>query len=196
MSPIDFIATRSSLGVLAEAEGGAGRPFVLEALTRLDQLHWLCERVAYVEKRAASIDWRAWEKSAHSDYFHPCVIELQTLTEAFYYIAWRLIALLDRDDGPIPGLRGLRSRCVGIRTVRNKLLEHPEAVNSRIHVPAIMFGTPGGPRLKFVAEVKTGEDGALIFRTNTSDLFDNGLWANAEELKSAIDANVGRVSAT
>jgi hypothetical protein len=190
MSPIDFAKTRADLETYARVNAAGGTPFVLEAIMRLDQLGWLCERVAQVEADAAAIDWPAWQNSHGNVRFPPLLVELQTLTEAFYYMAWRLIALLDRIDGPIPTLRGLRSKCRGIRTVRNHLLEHPEASNSRVHVPSILFGSSEGPRLKFIAEVRSGEDGTPRFRTNRAELFDRGLWANAQELKSAMDARL------
>jgi hypothetical protein len=190
MSQIDFNSTRGALDKLASISNVSGRPFVSEALNRVDQLQWLCVQIELIENEMAKIDWRVWE-STDPDRFHPRMIELQTLTETFYYIAWRLIALLDRDDAPIPSLRGLRSKCVGIRTVRNKLLEHPEASDSRVHIPSIMFGTAEGPRLKLVAETKTDKDGKLLFRTNKADLFDRGLWVNARELKEAIESKLG-----
>ena len=72
--------------------------------------------------------------------------------------------------------------------MRNQLLEHPEGKDSGIHIPSIMFGTSNGPQLKFIAEVKVSADGNPMFRTNKAELFDNGLWINARELKDAIDA--------
>jgi hypothetical protein len=186
MSPIDFISTRNALDGLAAVSSAEGRPFVTEARNKLGQLHWLCERIAHVETVVSATDWRACLDTRRD--LPPSLIELQTLTESFYYLSWRLISLLDRKDSPIPALRGLRSRCRGIRLVRNQLLEHPEAADSGVHVPAMMFGTSDGPRLKFVAEIKQGESGNIVFQTNAQNLLDAGLWSNALELKKAIES--------
>ena len=92
MGVVDFTSTRVRLQAHVAAAGVGGKPFVAEAITRLDQLAWLCDRIARVERDAMLIDWVAWQKSNDDGSFHPWLVELQTLTEAFYYIAWRLIA--------------------------------------------------------------------------------------------------------
>jgi hypothetical protein len=189
MPQVDFEFTRRRLESFVKTTG-INAPFLTESLLRLSQLHWLCKRIEGVEDLALSGIQEA-TTSDNMDAIHPSVLELQTLTEAFYYIAWRLIALLDRTDSPVNDLRGLRSKCRGIRIVRNKLLEHPESRDSRVHLPSIMFGTSRGPQLKFIAEIQTGDDGNLKCRTNSTELFDNGLWANASELKAAIDEKLG-----
>ena len=110
-------------------------------------------------------------------------VELLTLTESFYYTAWRLIGLLDKEPQPIKELKGIRKACPGIRTVRNHLIEHPEGTNSRANIPAIVFGHGCGPQLKVIKEVITSESGEVRFKTFGPDLFDNGLWNNASELR-------------
>lgn len=186
MPEVDFSETRRILETFSR---GRNRPFLIEALSRLEQLDWLVGQIALAESRALDAH-HARVQSDETSNLDPTVVGLQTLVEAFYYLAWRLISLLDRAGGPVPELIGLRKNCRGIRIVRNQLLEHPEGKDSEIHVPAIMFGTSKGPQMKFIAEVKTGADGRPMFRTNKAELFDEGLWVNAHELKVAIETKL------
>ena len=55
-------------------------------------------------------------------------VEIRTLTEAFYYFAWRTHTIVSS----LPHLHSFK--CVGVRDVRNHLIEHPEGRNSRVFV--------------------------------------------------------------
>ena len=98
MPTIDFIETRRNLDIYCR---GRNCPFLIEALSRLDQLTWLVSQIELVEPQALA----AHQVKVQFDYensLDPAVVGFQTLVEAFYYLAWRLISLLDRTDSPIP----------------------------------------------------------------------------------------------
>jgi len=183
---ISFKAIRQRLERHVVAHSLGGVPFVGEALLHLEQLDWLCRRLETVERETAGTDSLSASTTPGNLLPDP-VIELKTLTEAFYYVAWRFVALLDGTAGPVPCLRGLKRRCSGIRMVRNQLLEHPEGKDSGIHIPSIMFGTSKGPTLKVCAAVKVETDGTVLFRTNEDHLLDAGLWQNARQLKEEVE---------
>ena len=163
-------------------------PFLIEALQRLEQLDWLCRKISELELKAL---YQMTPKFGEP-YAGMSAVEVQllTLTESFYYTAWRLIGLLDKEPQPIKKLNGIRRACPGIRTVRNHLIEHPEGANSRANIPAIAFGHGCGPQLKMIKEVITSEVGEVRFKTFGADLFDRGLWNNASELYEFIFNNL------
>lgn len=70
--------------------------------------------------------------------------ELQLYAEVFYYVAWRLIKMLNVH---IPGFRSFE--CAEIRLVRNNLLEHPEK-GGHIYVNTFISGGKSGPSIKGV----------------------------------------------
>lgn len=182
----NFISVKNDLVRLTSTQGN--RAFALEAMNRLDQLHWLYIRIAEVENDCTKLDLIA-EHEDRSE-FHPSVLELMILTESFYYFAWRFITLVDKKNGPFPVLHGIRKKCTGIRMVRNKLLEHADKPDSGIDTPVIWFGSKRGPVLKFIANVTQDEHGEPIFLTNTKELFDEGLWINVQELLSFLQTKL------
>jgi hypothetical protein len=104
--------------------------------------------------------------------------EMQLFAECFYYIAGRLRTAL-RTTEPIPGLGSFE--CEGARNVRNKLLEHAEK-QSHVLIRSFGWSKEGGPILKAVRCI--GQE--KIFP-------DQGLYANAQEIKDNLEAILMRI---
>lgn len=97
--------------------------------------------------------------------------EIRALTEAFYYFAARLRYILRSEHLP-----GLSIEAVGVRNVRNHLIEHSEKKPSRVTAQSFEYGGPKGPVIK-------GSRPAA-----TPDVFpDAGLYLNAEELRVELE---------
>ncbi len=98
--------------------------------------------------------------------------ELRALLEAFYYCAFRVRDIL-RDRRAV--LQGLGSfEAVGIRNVRNHLIEHSDGP-SGIIVSSFATGGPVGPQLK-----------PIRWSSDPIGTNDDGLHANAAELDMAL----------
>ena len=93
--------------------------------------------------------------------------ELETLTEAFYWISFRTKSVISK----LPGLRNFDP--IGVRNVRNKLLEHPEGADSGVIWGGFASGGPMGPVLK-----------APRYDHQTDIWPDAGLFANAIEFSN------------
>lgn len=147
-----------------------------EALERLEQAQWLLRRVVrLVDERSGAIHRiRAAEAVQSEPEF-----ELRLLTECFYYITARFRSIMRR--GAVPGLEALE--VVGIRNVRNLLIEHPEGDNSGVLMRSWSFGDPEGPKLK----PGRFEHQAQVFQ-------DPGLFLNALELRDALRKLITRYS--
>lgn len=71
---------------------------------------------------------------------------MRLLTESFYYFAFRIRQIVRNDLHRFPGLRGFD--CVGVRDVRNHLIEHPEGANSRVFNRTWAWSLESGMQLK------------------------------------------------
>jgi hypothetical protein len=111
--------------------------------------------------------------------YHRAQFEMELLTEAFYYFAGRIRTIIKSPEKPLPGLGAFE--CVGVRNTRNKLLEHAEGRDSRVHMIGFGWGAACGPVIK------------AIRQSEQVDVFpDKGLYLNAEEFR----ANLVRVLQT
>src|SRR4051812_33311547 len=90
--------------------------FMLEARSRLRQLVHIVSRL---EDLQASRD-------GHTDSKREKWTEMEVYTEAFYWISFRLLKVVQH----LPGLESYKS--VGVRDVRNMLIQHPEGKASGI----------------------------------------------------------------
>lgn len=102
--------------------------------------------------------------------------DIAVWAESFYYFAWRLLKALKAF--------GFAIQAPGVRFVRNQLIEHPENHPDRVH-PQSMVVTSDGPVLRHA--------GAVVVRSATGEsvadeAMDRGLFINAEELSSALEA--------
>lgn len=100
--------------------------------------------------------------------------EVRVLLESFYYSAHRVRDILRNGREPLPGVDSFEA--VGIRNVRNHLVEHPSK-NGGVVVPSIATGGPVGPQLK-----------PLRWSLDESGTHDAGLHANAAEFEAEFDA--------
>jgi len=94
------------------------------------------------------------------------VKEIHIKSEAFYYAAWRLRNILRK----LPALQSFE--CVGVRTVRNWLLEHPENNPTPILSSSIQIGGAYGPVL-----------GVLRPEGDDIRVWDSGLYRNVDQFE-------------
>jgi hypothetical protein len=85
------------------------------------------------------------------------------LTEMFYFVAWRLVEVLNR-SGPLQFPRLGPIEAHGVRVVRNELIEHPEKTSEEFRRGVSIRDV--GPTLKPYSENR----------------IDRGLFINAQEL--------------
>lgn len=108
---------------------------------------------------------------------HDSQFEMRLLTESFYYLAGRIRTVLRNKRAPLPGLTDFES--VGVRDVRNKLLEHAEGDDSKISINSFGWGGVNGPVIKAIRY-----DGqAQIFP-------DQGLYRNANEFRDNLEQGI------
>lgn len=105
---------------------------------------------------------------------HKATFEMELLTETFYYLAGRVRTIAKHSENPLPGLSSFE--CAGVRNTRNKLLEHPEGKDSKVHMLSFAWGAPRGPVVKAIRWA----DQAEIFP-------DKGLYENAEEFRTSFE---------
>lgn len=180
---------------------GFNRELGCEVRERLQQLDYIIERVRELEKIAEQALNRAGDAGiAHYedlknrgvpfdsvplpssttitkeefDTHRRASFEIKLLTEAFYYFAGRVRTILRNKQVFLPGLESFE--CVGVRNVRNKLLEHAEGSDSQVSIQSFGWGSAHGPVLK---AVRYG---------GQEDIFpDGGLYRNAEEFRDTLE---------
>ena len=101
--------------------------------------------------------------------------ELELQSECFYWVANRARSILKQ----MPGLSSFEA--LGIRNVRNNLIEHPERPSSNIMISSFGYGMPQGPVLK-----------ALRYSHQTEIFPDAGLFVNAVEFFTAVETSATR----
>jgi hypothetical protein len=138
----------------------------VEAQRRLKQLDWFLFEVQEREVELA----RA-KMGEHRSY--EIVDEIQTLTEAFYYFAFRTMRMFQELPGA-PGLPATKGfDAPGVRNVRNWLVEHPENPSR-----GFQMGAEIGPRL------------GLHFDQDPVKHEDAGLYVNAMEFREKLMARL------
>ena len=130
-----------------------------EARKRVQQLQRIIEMIKKLEEEHLEAALES-HQNRDNKLLTRIAQDVETLTESFYYFAFRLCKVVQG----LPGLNGFKA--VGIRDVRNKLIEHPE-----VPVLSFSFGGPEGPRVKGPRLVK-----------DTGVWEDRGLYVNAAEL--------------
>lgn len=171
-----------------------------EALERLRQMQFLLQRISAIvthlhSSRSLSVaDLQLrFEEPAESltgddtgNHLKHGMFVVRTYTESFYYLAFRFKKILATEPrktggaGVLPFLASFDP--VGVRTVRNQLLEHPDGKDSQVFTQTFDLGTHDGPRLK----AHTGSGPA-------QEPSDKGLFVNAGEFKTDLDALLNRV---
>ena len=100
--------------------------------------------------------------------------ELRILAEAFYHCAYRLLVILKQCGDVLPGLRSVEA--IGIRRVRNNLIEHANKKGGRA---SYTFSVSNAAGIRFRSAALAAEPDAYL---------DEGLRANASELRSSLGA--------
>jgi hypothetical protein len=149
--------------------------WIAEAQKRLEQIDWIVRRISVLQacdERTGRWTWKPGMSHATLTAQHErrslqqrrLGVEIELLSEGFYYFAWRLRQVLVN----LPEFKKFDLR--GIRDVRHDLLEHPEKVSRALN-PNFMYGhdLPNGPVLK-------------PFGLRRRPIHDQGLFANAGEL--------------
>lgn len=165
----------------------------MEVQKRLEQLDYLykkvmkrhlkCMRLVWIEQRnlepvmqlaretGASVRYKRSDEKIE---INKLMFEIELLTESFYYMAFRMRQLLKHNSKPLPELH--KFECVGVRNVRNKLIEHPEEKGSGVILQSFGVGGEQGPTLK--VERPAGQEN--IFP-------DAGLKANSTEIRDELE---------
>jgi len=165
----------------------------MEVEKRLEQLDYLYKKIMKKHSRCMKLVWIeqrnlqpvmqlaretgasvTYQRSDEKIEINKLMFEIELLTESFYYLAFRMRQLLKHNSKPLPELNSIK--CVGVRNVRNKLIEHPEEKGSGVILQSFGVGGEQGPTLK--VERPAGQEN--IFP-------DAGLKANATELKDELE---------
>lgn len=101
--------------------------------------------------------------------------EIQLFAECFYYLAGRIRTIIK--SKAMPGLKGFE--CVGVRNVRNKLLEHSHEHDSKVTTVSFAYGGTQGPVLK-----------ASRIQGQESVFPDRGLYVNADEFIANLETEL------
>lgn len=157
--------------------------YAQEAVERLQQLNFLLQSV-YVQQEVFTtfLEWAPHEVDTGSvtnpdalyNHEHARFL-VNSYTETFYYLAHRLHTVLKNGHNLLPFITGF-SQAVGVRTVRNQLIEHPEGSNSRITDRRWVYSSQAGPQVK-----------AARRPDQPRHAQDPGLYLNAAELKDKVD---------
>jgi len=149
--PITFereieLATDYQLTVMNTGCDAVVSDYLAEILERLLQLDYL---VKSIQARTIDLFSRApFDKQPNAfdyDSYEQVRFVLGLETESFYYFAHRLQVVLRNNKRVLPFIHGYRD-AAGVRTVRNKLIEHPEGSDSGITDRRGSYSTIDGPK--------------------------------------------------
>lgn len=163
----------------------------VEAYNRLSQTIRLVEKVVvFLEQVAAGPqipsfatgeEFHAWVQEHGYEVAqaqHKNVDDMQIFTDCAYLLAWRASGAIDK----LPGLNGFKP--VGVRDVRNKLIEHVDGKDIGILMNSFGWGGPQGPVVR------------AIRTEDKKDLFpDAGLFVNMTAYSDDLVGRIDRVLA-
>lgn len=141
---------------------------------RLRQLSFICEKIRYYDQVVTNPEITLSTSTTEEiikqgELFDEGVV----YAEAFYFFAWRIILIAHHHTNPLPGLKGLKEKAEGVRTVRNSLIVHPEKEN--ILLLSFSWGSEG-PMLKTARPPG-----------DTFEITDRGFWVNAQEFRDSLE---------
>ena len=153
--------------------------FIMQQLSEIDTQFGTTATVARVNEAGETEYYNAWpERDEHLRFI------MRLLTESFYYFAFRVRQILRNNVHTFPGLRSFEA--VGVRDVRNHLIEHPEEDGSRIFNRTFTWSQATGMQLK---------TGRQQWESGTTT--DAGINANAadfaKQLDNRLDAAIGEL---
>lgn len=147
-----------------------------EVRERLEQLQFIINKVHDLRTSLANLP-KLRLTSEQTLQLDNILLEMKVLTESFYYLAFRIRTIVRNGNGYLPGLQNFE--CVGVRNVRNKLLEHAEGKDAMVAINSFGVGLGQGPILKAVR------------LTTQVDIFpDKGLFINAIEFAKNLEAHL------
>lgn len=156
-----------------------------EALKRLAQMDRLLTMVAVLDSESRSIVAMITEYARSEQGEPPSPVQwhrtsaighdVEMLAEAFYYFAWRFREVIRK----VPGFK--KFDAVGIRDVRNHLIEHPEK-QSKVLGGSFKHGGGEGPVLKPIRS--EAQQGIFV---------DRGLLVNAAEMHDELARRLDRL---
>lgn len=168
-----------------------GQQLLQEVRGRLRQLQWSHSRLLQIETQLVQESYVETSESVRKllvftdvglpkhdaeaqDLMTPGLSdELRVLLEAFYYSAHRVRDIFKDNQRDLPGLKTFEA--IGVRDVRNHLVEHPTR-NSGVITSSIKCGGPIGPQLK-----------PLRFAKDLQGTVDAGLHKNAGEFLTNLE---------
>ena len=187
-------------GQKAQAQNAAGfnHDLAFELISRIRQLSWIYDQITVLEReyweleehrrgpRPPSTNWiTVFIASAIPESLEPeLAIEdkLRVLVESFYYLAHRLLVILDQASGNLPEMG--RVKAEAIRRVRNNLIEHANKSGGRL-IYSFSISNAAGVRLRSAA--KTGDPDTFL---------DEGIHINAGQLRDELETMLRKAVAT
>jgi hypothetical protein len=145
------------LALVDQAEGisnPARNDLAAEAIERLNQLAFIGIQLQEIDKQFGIMvmvtktneQGEVEHYNAAHERDEQLRFTMRLLTESYYYFAFRLRKLLRNKTHPFPGLGTFD--CLGVRDVRNHLIEHPEGATSRIFNRTFSWTKESGMHLK------------------------------------------------
>jgi hypothetical protein len=170
-----------------EKPAGFNRDLAAEVSERLRQLSFLCDKIKELEAQITQLGiliCEVTEKTKGTLSAEDTAIahtrigvhtsfgfEIRLYVETFYYFAFRIRTILQHKSKPLFNLH--KFECIGVRDVRNHLIEHPEKQGSPIYMQSwSVGGNTQGPQLKNARR-----------EIQASSFYDRGLWVNVEEFR-------------
>jgi hypothetical protein len=173
------------LNLLEKVEGPdpARNDLGAEALERLNQLAFIFAQLKGIDEQFATTIMLTQTNEHGQEEHYNATHErdehlrfvMRLLTESYYYFAFRLRQLLRNSAHPFVGLALFES--VGVRNVRNHLIEHPEGKSSKIFNRTFSWTKESGMHLK------TGRQ-----PWESSEFIDAGFAANSGEFNINLNA--------
>jgi len=181
------------LQLLEESEGRnpPRSDLASEAIERLNQLAFITSRLQEIDAQFGTMVVLKKTNEQGEEEHYSATHErdehlrfvMRLLTEAYYYFAFRLRQLLRNSTHPFAGLESFE--CVGVRNVRNHLIEHPEGAASRIFNRTFSWSKDSGMHLK---------TGRQAWESN--EFLDSGFVANSEEFNQSLSTMLDRACST
>src|SRR5262245_1846803 len=173
----------------AQMRPGFESDVAFELLSRIRQLDWLYDEVVELERQYWLLEEkRRGPRRADTNWINvfvssgiPTAVEstlsiedrLRVLVESFYYLAHRLLVILDQCSKALPGSTTIQA--LAVRRIRNNLIEHANKTGRVTYTFSI--SNVAGVRLRSIGKV--GEPDTFL---------DSGIHTNAMELRDQLDA--------
>jgi hypothetical protein len=163
------------LNKFEESENFARNDLAAEGIERLNQLFCISNELQKIDSQFGTIlmvtrtneQGEIEHYNAAHERDEQLRFTMRLLTESYYYFAFRLRQILRNRTHPFKGLNTFE--CIGVRDVRNHLIEHPEGANSMIFNRTFSWTKESGMQLKTGRQVWEGDafsDAGFIANSN------------------------------